>query len=479
MESKETRSALPVETYRRRGTWSNPLNTATISMTRTNSSMSSTSLADSKLRKMSTSASPVVKEVWGIDKNTGERKDPTDMLHSLAHDFDAPGTGRTPILHSGKPPIPATEFILNLSTCLWQEASLSLSCKPFQTLCHPGILRQLKEPDNFRARCAFLYRLDSTYPDHLLCYICGVYHQRMRPGQESLRPTNIANPIFTCRHAFAIDPTPSVSKHRITFGRHISFPFIQLVLRHELHGKSHGIHYDSLSRRYKDRTDIGPWRHQTSWAVIGGHLYMRVVSSAFVIPDLPPAGKRHLLYSREDFVPFFSVCAHWRDGELMSACKCALDHVPVPLSGGGIERVGKEVLSRIQPAKSLLVSQCDVCKPMRRCPECPTEYLIEIRLTEDKMEKVISRRFRHAIAVTRWSDLGDGSSPWTLEWAAVNGHLDHLEESMRFNSFGESGRRAISGIFEGFFNPEQVPGARLLSLNPTGERLGERGHNWY
>lgn len=49
---------------------------------------------------------------------------------------------------------------------------------------------------------------------------------------------------------------------------------------------------------------------------------MRVKSQAFVAGGMTPAGKRMLLFSREDYSPYFSVCAHWQKGLLTTICKC-------------------------------------------------------------------------------------------------------------------------------------------------------------
>lgn len=488
------RSSIDVESLEeaRPRRFSKPWNSAQISTVQTNSSMSST--GSNKLRKKSTLTMEATRKTtdggWERDKVTGERKDPTNMIHALAHEFDAPKAGKAEVLHTGEPPKSARELACKLPEDLWQriitylalpeQASLSLSAKSFRALCPIDVLRQLNDPDNFRERCQFLHYLDSTYPDHLLCYVCGLYHLRTKKGEETLRPSNIANPIFMCPYANSIDAAKKMSRTRITFGRHLPYSFVQLAMRHHHHTEGYGHPYDQLGRRYKDKPEIGTWSHQTRWAIIDDHLYMRVVSSAFVTPNLPPAGKRHLLYSREDFVPYFSVCAHWRDGELMSVCKCALDHVPAPLSGSGIDRVAKEAHQRwLTAPKSRIVTQCDTCKPMRRCPDCPTEYLVEMRLQEDRTEQDPIKLFKHAIMVTRWSDLGDGSAPWTLEWAAINGDLDHLPKEERYDSFKLLGRRAISGTFESFFNPEQIPPTRMVSLNPNDEHLGEKGHRWY
>lgn len=470
---------------------SRPFNSTSSTTTRTDSSISG---GGNKLRKKSIltleNTRKTTDDGWDRDKITGERKDPTNMIHSLAHEFDVPKAGKVEIIETGEPARPASEIVSKLPAHLWttiisslslaEEASLSLSCKPFRDICSHDILRQLNDPNNFRERCQFLYYLNHALPNHLLCYVCGLYHVRTSKGDETLRPTNIANPLFLCPYATSNDPAEKMSRTRITFGRHLPYSFVQLALRYCHHGPSYGLPYDKLGRRYKDKPEIGQWLHQTRWAIIDDHLYMRVVSTAFVTPNLPPAGKRHLLYSREDFVPFFSVCAHWRDGELMPVCRCALDHVPAPLSGSGLNRVMKEAQAKwLTGPQSRMVSMCENCKPMRRCPECPTEYLIEMKMQEDRGEQELTKLFKYAIVVTRWSDLGDGSAPWTPEWAAINGYLDNLPKQERYDSFKTLGRRAISGTFESFFNPEQIPPARMVNLNPNGERLGEKGHNWY
>jgi hypothetical protein len=114
---------------------------------------------------------------------------------------------------------------------------------------------------------------------------------------------------------------------------------------------------------------------------------------------------------------------------------------------------------------------CDVCRPARRCPECPTEYLIEVNLTEDKFDPV--NRFKHALVVTRWSDLGDGTSPTASpEYCAING------TGADYDSFSHVGRRAVAGVFESKMSGA-IPGQRMISLNPKNQKVGEDGHGWY
>lgn len=144
---------------------------------------------------------------------------------------------------------------------------------------------------------------------------------------------------------------------------------------------------------------------------------------------------------------------------------------------------------------------------MRRCPRCPTEYLIEIKVVEDAEDRSAdgrgTGRFKRAIVVTRWSDLGDGRVPWEGEWAACNEDeekekrtdgdgagaggvkeekqekQEEEEQEERYDSFSRIGNRAISGVFESHFTAEAIPPQRILSLNPKGIERGEDGHGWY
>ncbi|KIW19577.1 hypothetical protein PV08_00150 [Exophiala spinifera] len=418
-----------------------------------------------------------IADEWERDEQTGERKDHTDLLHSLAHrESDESLAERTEMLHRDKAHVPGSEVLSRLPSHAWKQvveslpladvASLALSCKAFLHLLGPSTWTALNDVSNVSAKIDFLRRLDKDLPDHLLCFPCAIYHVRTQKGNEILRPTNIANPLFNCPNAF--NPEKRISRTRLTVGRSLPLPFAQLVLRAHRYSADHGVAIDSMARRYKDRD--GEWTHQTRFAVVNNHLLVRVISSAFAAPALPPAGLRRLLYSHNDnFNPYFSVCAHWRDGNLMPAVKCALSHIPKPPDSGGVVGVAERVKLHLHP-QNPLITLCSECRPIRRCPECPSEYLIELRMQEDKSDP--SKLFKHAIVVTRWSDLGDGSSPQSPEWAACNG-------DGTFDSFTALGRRAISGVFESQFTVDQIPGQNIVSMNPSKEKRGEAGHDWY
>lgn len=433
--------------------------------------------------------------VWGDDSSTlvGDRRpDHTEMLHGLAHhgSFDSLIDGTRAQLHglidddvldelemrrrtelSDK----QKRMLQRLPSELWERiatflsladaAHLAISSKLFHDMLGRGPLEALRLPENRVERIRFLNHLDRHLPGHLLCFPCGVYHRRTSVGGEKLKADFVNNPLYLC---------PSVKssylpRMRLAFGRELPYSFVQLATRHATQSQQHGVHPDTLARRWKDAQS--GWFHQTRYIVHDGRLLMRVRSNIFAPPSLTPTAERMLLYDREDYLPFFSVCAHWRDGELMRLVKCALSHVPPPQETL-LHQIRQSPRVRDWIVKpGFMARMCDECRPARRCPECPTEYLIEVNITEDKDDPY--NRFKHMLVVTRWSDLGDGSSPTASpEYCAVNGI------KADYDSFSHVGRRAVAGIFESKINGT-IPGQRMISLNPKNEKLGERGHGWY
>jgi len=160
----------------------------------------------------------------------------------------------------------------------------------------------------------------------------------------------------------------------------------------------------------------------------------------------------------------------------MDVCKCAMNHVPAPPISYVQQLKKAPKVSRRLANPNFMVRRCDWCRPARRCPECPTEYLVEIQLVEDPTDTVFP--FKHALVVTRWSDLGDGSNPYTSpEWTAVKG-ANVQGDDAEYGSFSQIGRRAVSGIFESAISGS-IPGERMMNLNPKNKKLGEEGHGWY
>lgn len=411
-----------------------------------------------------------------VDKQLGERQDYTTMIHSLGL-LDPMDSFRPAEIDNTYRP-PGERDIAKLSPRLWariaryldpaEAASLVVSTRTLYRRLGPRYLYVLARPDYFEQRLVFLTGIDRDLPHHLLCFPCGRYHRRTQEGQERIRPSHVLNPLFNCPEARnMLNPPP---RHRITHGRMLPYTFVQLALRAHRFGPQYGLSAESLGRRWQR----DGWSHNSRFYIHEDRLLMRVTSQTFAQPGLPPSSQRILLYSREDYWPYFSACAHWRDGELMPACKCALNHIPVPRDTGGLQGAEHKVKDRWQGRRfdpNALTTLCGFCRPMRRCPECPSEYLIEVKLTEDRSD-ARNMVFRHAIVVTRWTDLGDGTSPRGIEWASVNG-------TGEYDSFSHYSKRGIASIFESAFTADTLPGQRVISMNPKKKKLGEKGNDWY
>jgi hypothetical protein len=415
-----------------------------------------------------------------IDTQLGENRDYTTILHSLSlqETFDASDVRR--IERKNRPL--GDKAIASLSPELWlcitdhldpkSTVCLALASRTLYRLLGRRPFTVLALPENYGYKIEFLNLLDAYLPHHLLCFPCGKYHRRTQEGQERLQTARALNPLFACPNERNILRPPP--RHRIAHGRNIPFTFVQLATRAHRFSPRYGIPADSLGRRWKQ----DEWTLASRYYLHEGRLLMRVISQRFAPCGLPPSGKRLFLYSRDDYWPYFSACAHWRDGELMNVCKCALDHVPVPRDTGGLQGIEGRFKDAIRPGTRSdnsfgIPSQCSRCQPMRRCPFCPTEYQIELKLAEDRRDpRAVS--FSHVLVVTRWSDLGDGSTPsLSQEWAACNGETDE------YDSFEKLGKRAISGIFESAFTHDTIPGRRIISMNPGNKRGGEKRNDWY
>ncbi|KAJ5666027.1 uncharacterized protein N7477_008475 [Penicillium maclennaniae] len=409
-----------------------------------------------------------------LDYNLGERRDYTTIIHSIGCLEMDDSTGPADIFDPNR--APGEGDIAKLSSSLWAQIAWYLDPASAASLAFSSItlyrrLRTLvlEEPQNHDFKMQFLIGLDISLPHHLLCFQCGRYHRRTQEGAERIRPAQVLNPLFKCPEATnVLNPQ---ARTRITHGRTLAFPFVQLATRAHRYGPRYGIPVEDMGRRWhKDG-----WSHASRFFIHEGRLLMRVTSQAFAAPSLPPSSMRMLLFSRDDYWPYFSACAHWRDGELMSVCKCALGHIPAPRDTGGLQGLEYKVKDRWVGQRfdpNSLTLLCGFCRPMRRCPECPSEYLTEVKLCEDKSDphKLV---FRQAIVVTRWTDLGDGTTPSGLEWGAINGKRDD------YDSFQHYAKRGIASVFEAAFTADTLPGQRVLSMNPQKKKLGEEGDSWY
>lgn len=287
--------------------------------------------------------------VFAENRRPPRRKvqDDGEMMHSLAR------TGSFDSFQDEKPHDPYStdtrrkrrgymvskvheQRVANLPDELWKRitifmspmdaCNLALSTKTLYRKLGSLPFNTLNEPENKHHKNAFLYQYDERFPQHLLCFPCGKYHLRLAPGKEVLKMDYVANPLFDCPKV----KESVLPRTRLTHGRELPYAFVQLVVRASNYSPKYGIDPEILARKWKCK-DSG-WLHTTRYMVHDGRLLMRVVSQRFAPPasSLSETGERHILYDREEYTPFFSVCAHWRDGDLMKICKYS--HTSSPLS---------------------------------------------------------------------------------------------------------------------------------------------------
>jgi len=448
----------------------------------------------------STSAAPINAAVMpnaannALSIDTGERKDLTDMLHALQYDDnDMTGLTKTTIdrgdgIDASRPrgesslsqlPREVWDVIIDNHLSPLDAANLGMTCKTMHVKLDNLPFRLLQLPQNREWRIQFLIQLDEGYPRHLFCFQCATFHFRIAAGREVLRPSNVSNQLFICPNGQNnLNPQ---SRIRIASGRMLPFTFVQLCTRAIRFGPEHGLSVSSLDRRWSDGTESS-WSHTSRYMINdrNGHLLVRIISHYFlptISQPMTPAAKRLLIYSRDDeYTPYFSVCSHWRKGELMELCKCALSHIPVQHRTDNARLIMRQVVPLDLPkamANRGIAVQCSECLTLRRCPWCPTEYTIELKKLEDKSVDLMSnQRFRLALVVTRWSDLGDGIRPDRDEWTAIKGDKDD------YDSMKEMGPRSIAGWFEGAIGDNYI-GHRLLSLNSKNKIYSETTDEWY
>lgn len=341
--------------------------------------------------------------------------------------------------------------IANMAT-LSGAASLAFSCKTLRYKLGARPWDDLNAPENKLEKINFLLAFDDHYQHHLLCFLCAIYHPRKEPGKEKLIAQHVSRPVFDCPNARHL-PLPRM---RLTHGRELPFAFVQLVMRAYRHSPDHGLGVNDLARRWDCKDS--DWSHRTRFMVYEGHLLMRTTSTTYARKRLQPSEQRLLLYSRSDYAPYFSVCEHWHNGDLLKLCKCALSHVPEEGRGVWSQLRDRPRITMEKTKTNYFPKLCDECKPLRRCPECPSEYLLELRFMEDKKDRITP--FKHALVVSRWSDLGDGRSPSSPEWASCVGKAD-------YDSFAKVSNSTLCSTFENAMS-NGAPGQRALSLAPKG-----------
>lgn len=249
-------------------------------------------------------------------------------------------------------------------------------------------LDALNAEENREEKASFLHHFEDKLPQHILCWQCGVYHHRQDASSERLGQYESACPRYRA------DAQSMLSRDRL-----IPWDLVHLATRAARHTPAHGIPTSALTKKW---TSESGWKHTTRALLVDTHLVLRASSLSWVEAYMSASELRVVVDER--YHERFSHCKHISNS-LDKYAKCAVSHI----------RPGYQV-----------TAQCAACRPLRRCNQCPSEYLIEIKLVEDRQgpRSPLLPAFRHALSVTRWSDLGAGTSPHaSLEWRAARSPL--------------------------------------------------------
>lgn len=306
-------------------------------------------------------------------------------------------------------------------------ASLALTSRTMRLYLGTTYWQRLSSEDNRAKRATFLEHMDDQLPDHVLCYRCAKYHyRRNREREHWTQEYHHACPISE------IGTGPQMTKYRV-------FPteLYQLTMRAHFYGVNFGIPLSALNRRWTSESSESGWRHHSRCAILDNHLFVKVQSIHWVEAKMSPSELRIVIAER--YGERFAHCKHI--GQTFDRfCRCAVRHVRV---------------------SGIRASDCADCRPLRRCAQCPTEYLVEIKLLEDRNALDPLTRFRHALVVSRWSDLGNGSvaSP---EWLACNSAGDD-QPRWTTSGWNSARQRTIRSKFEAHLG-RRVPEVPALEL---------------
>ena len=308
----------------------------------------------------------------------------------------------------------------------------------------PPLFRTLNLPENKAEKLSFLHHMQADLPSHVLCHQCAIFHVRLKAGSESLRESYQDRPLTRCERQSYI---PAV---RLSFDRALPFHLAKLAMHSARYGPSHGIPLKNLHRSWTpfmcEWASTTEWTHKTRFTIDKSQLLMKVTSTHFVGASLSKSEQRLALTCRYDYSANYTTCPHEAHGNMLfNVCKCALSHVP---SNGA----------------PIVPTQCATCLPLHRCVACPSEYLVEVKLKEHK-DSNGPTPFRHAIVVTRWTNLGDCENPGSREWRHCSALQDLFDED-EVEVYRTEEVRTVRSRFEAATGgrPSQVS-ARILRRN--------------
>jgi hypothetical protein len=261
-------------------------------------------------------------------------------------------------------------------------ASLTYTCRWMYNQYGERPCSILKLPGHEQDKLELLSYLDADLPKHRLCHPCAIFHRRKSLGAEQKEvKANYGGCWIGCERR--------AGETKLGTGYSLTWPSIRSVMRACRFGPEYGMSLDVLARVWEN--DDG-WKHRAEPSIVNGRLLMKVQSA------LPVDWATESIFKNR----ISDIMRHSWLGCLQEIVKCALHH--------------------IRSDESYTIGDC-FCKSLRRCPECPTEYMIETKrisnISGDMRKSMEARGVQHVLIVTKWMDYGEGKSPLSPEWQAL------------------------------------------------------------
>ena len=282
-------------------------------------------------------------------------------------------------------------FIIASHMSLVDKASFSLSRRSLLSTLgtqHFPPLR-LDKDNNNKDRETFLLRLAKDLPALFLCFNCCFLHHR-----DAVSPPGPA--LWSRRILQCLDRGPYLGKlwscvkvHRHRSNYVFAFPHLQLAIKRHYYGPDHGISTESLSLTEVQISDEITKQDQITTLLA---IEARICREP---PSLVLRIQQQAVVDSTDYddilrrLSFVTLCYH-------------------------ITFDAPEVAQQIRRQLSipLIRSERRSCRQLFKCRHCHTEFQLSLQDLEGKAL---------AVVFTKWLDLGTGSTPSDLRWAAHNG----------------------------------------------------------
>jgi len=292
-------------------------------------------------------------------------------------------------------------------------AAFAISCRFMMRVLGTTAWEQLQQSPV--EKLDFLTRLESSLPNHVLCYSCAVFHRRPKhPWMLQLKEKVPSKLHYRdCSGISGAHCTVNQAKGRLLRKDDLNWWSIHLAMRAHRLSSGYGTSLHSLFK-----TRVGRyWSSFTEALIVDNRLLIKVQSFMKIKTLTCQGGATALLRTK---IP---ACRHLYGSERFAlVCfKSLRSHASDMMS-----TKSSSILSAVRLYSQRFV-KCHYTEIYRsclyRCPWCPSEYRIEMNpalthpsRTAELAIKARDHEFGSLLLISRWVDAGNGLSSFSPEW---------------------------------------------------------------